>query len=298
MTPTTHRSIWSLVRRQHGVVSVGQLRGFGFGREAIRHRVAIGRLHPVARGVYAVGRPQLTREGRWMAALLASGEGAVLSHGSAAALWGFGREPAGWIEVSARSASARRRPGLHVRRRPTLRAEEVTARDGIPVTSVSLTLVDLAARHRDETLERMVSEADRLDLIDPERLRASLRLHRGRRGVAGLRLLLDRLSFRLSASELEQRLLAIVRAGDLPFPETRRYANGHEVDFLWPELGLVVESDGLRYHRTPMTQLRDRRRDHAHVAAGLTQLRFADYQVRYEPEYVAATLRRTIHSSS
>lgn len=287
MAPTTHRSLLALAERQHGVVARAQLRGLGAG--AVRHSIESGRLHVVLRGVYAVGRPSLTRRGWWMAATLACGQGAALSHRSAGALWGIGRE-VGPIEVTTPVASPRRRPGLIVHRRPHLGDRDLTTQQNIPLTAPVRTLLDLATVLRAPALERAVNEADRLDLIDPERLRTALDDHRGEPGVAILRALLDRRTFALTDSELERRFLALVRRAGLPLPRTRERVNGYRVDFHWPELGLVVETDGLRYHRTATQQLRDRRRDQAHAAAGLTPLRFTHAQVRYEPDDVLGTL--------
>lgn len=227
-----------------------------------------------------------------MAAVLACGPGAMLSHGSAAALWGIGGERRG-IEVTARMASPRRRPGLRVYRRPTLADCNVDSRDEIPVTGIVQTLVDLAASLQPRALERAVNEADRLDHVAPPALRVALEVHRCEPGVKSLRELLDRPTFRLTRSELERLFLPIAAQAGLPTPLTKQRLNGFEVDFHWPDLGLVVETDGLRYHRTPAEQARDRRRDQAHTAAGLTQLRFTHDQVRHEPEQVRATLGAT-----
>jgi very-short-patch-repair endonuclease len=281
--------VWKLARDQHGVVSRGQLLELGLSRRAIQHRLARGRLHPIDSGVYAVGRAEVSRQGRWMAAVLACGDTAMLSHGSAAALWGIGREHRG-IEISVRVASPRRHPELRVHRRPTLANRDVTRREGIPVTGLVQTMVDLAAALPSRALERVVVEADRLDLIDPPALRRELEAHRCEPGVKSLRALLDRQTFRLTDSELERRFLALAIEVGLPIPETQQHLNDYRVDFFWPELGLVVETDGLRYHRTPAQQGRDRLRDQAHAAAGLTPLRFTHSQVRFEPECVRETL--------
>lgn len=293
------RAAWGLVERQHGVVSRAQLRRLGFGAKAVEHRLQNGRLHLVARGIYAVGRPTLTRRGEWMAAVLACGyepEGGsapsiALSHGSAAALLGIGAEPVGAIEVSTRSASDRRRPGVRVHRRPRLRDEDVGFCQRIPVTSPAQTILDMAARLPRIEVERMVDEADRLDLIHPPELRATLDGHPPQPGLARLRTWLDLRTFRLTRSKLERWFLPLAAQVGLPLPETKAWVDGFEVDFHWPELGLVVEADGLRHHHTPAQQSRDRRHDQAHAAAARTCLRFTHEQVRYEPEHVLATLR-------
>ncbi len=224
-----------------------------------------------------------------MAAVLACGPGAVLSHDSAAALFGIGSEHGVQIEVSVGPGWDRRRPGIRVHRRRFGR-RAIGTFDGIPVTSVVQTLVDLAGRHDRLTVERMVDEADRLDLITPPRLRAALPDHRGEPGVARLRAWLDRRTFRLTRSRLERLFLPMARGVGLPVPETKVWVNGFEVDFLWRDLRLVVETDSLRHHRTPAQQSRDHLRDQRHTAAGYTCLRFTHEQVRYEPEHVRSVL--------
>jgi very-short-patch-repair endonuclease len=168
---------------------------------------------------------------------------------------------------------------------------DFTRHRGIPVTTPVLTLVDLAGMSY-RNLERAVNEADRLDLVDPEALRIALEAYRGRRGVRRLRELLDRRTFRLTDSELERLFLPLVAQAGLPVPITREHLSGFRIDFFWPDLRLVVETDGLRYHRTPAQQARDRRRDQDHLAAGYTPLRFTHAQVRYEPEHVRSILRK------
>lgn len=282
------RQIWDLSRRQHGVVEHSQLRLLGLGADAIKHRIKSGRLHPLWRGVYAVGRPEVTVRGRWMAAVLCCGDSALLSHRCAGVLWGLVRFAPG-IEVVVPYEVVRRRPGIHVRRRRGLGAEHRSAVDEIPTTDPVATLVDLASCIGTSQLERAINEADRLDLIDPEALAAAVELlPRRRPGVARLRKLLARHAF--TDSGLERRFLSLARASGLPTPQTQVRVNGFRVDFYWPHLGLVVETDGLRYHRTPSQQASDRRRDQAHTAAGLTTLRFAEAQIRYEPRRVQATL--------
>jgi very-short-patch-repair endonuclease len=230
-----------------------------------------------------------------MAAVLACGKGAVLSHRSAAALWNIGKERRGQVDVSIRRKCRHRRAGIRAMGRPSLPAGDLTKRNGIPVTSPARTLVDLATEVGETALERAVNEADKGDLIDPEALRVALNGFAGEPGVRPLRTLLDRQAFLLSDSDLEIFLRPIATAAGLPRPQTKVWVNGYEVDFFWPELGLVVETDGLRYHRTASEQARDRRRDQAHVAAGLMQLRFTHWQVKHEPAYVRKILRQTTH---
>ena len=288
----TGKSIWALAREQHGVVSRTQLIEAGRHPQAIKHRVAKGRLHPVHVGVYAVGRPELTREGRFMAAVLACGPTAALSHESAAQLWAIRPVPAGAIEVSTTNGPQRRRPGIVAHRRSALSARDVTTRSGIRVTTPVCTLVDLAARLSPAQLDRAVNEADRLDLATADELRAAVGRGPPRPGKTALRQLLDPQTFRYTRSDLERDFIPIARKAGLPVPLTCQTVNGFEVDFYWPDIGLVIEADGWRHHRTPSQQRRDRIRDQAHTAAGLTALRFTHGQIRFEPRYVQQTLQR------
>ncbi len=214
----------------------------------------------------------------------------MLSDDSAACLRGFRTAESRDIEVTVPPGTYRAHQGITVHRR-ALEATDVIRFDGIPVTTPAATLVALAARLNDAELERAISEADRLELITPEELRAYIDTIGRRRGVARTRKILDRHTFTLTDSELERRFRIIARRAGLPLPQTRVRVNGYRVDFYWPDLSLVVETDGLRYHRNPAQQARDRRRDQAHTAAGLTPLRFTHWQVRYETKHVEDTLR-------
>jgi very-short-patch-repair endonuclease len=229
-----------------------------------------------------------------MAAVLVCGDGAVLSHSSAASLWRIGFEVRDVIEVSLPSPFQKRRSGLRIYRRESLQERDTTKEHGIPVTTPIQTLIDLSLRFDRRGVERMINEADKYDLVHPPELRRALDERAGERGVAPLRQILDRRTFRLTKEELERRFLPLASKADLPVPLTGQIVNEFEVDFYWPDLGLVVETDGLRYHRTPAEQARDRLRDQAHTAAGLTQLRFTHEQVRYEPEHVVRILAQTV----
>jgi very-short-patch-repair endonuclease len=281
-----HSSVWALARRQHGVVAREQLIDLGFTPKAIKHRVAKGRLHPVGRGVYAVGRPELTQLGRWMAALLAVGSEAVLSHRSAVALWGVAKQRGNAIHVSVPTHLRRRSSrGIIVHRRNELNA---TTHRGIRVVTVVDALVDLAAEVSGDELEAAINDADKLDLVDPETLREEIAAKRTP-GARKLRAVLDR--YTPTDSALERDFLRIVREARLPEPRTQQRVNGHRVDFFWPDLNLVVETDGLRYHRNPAQQAADRVRDQDHFVAGVRSLRFTRAQVRFEPRRVEAVLR-------
>jgi very-short-patch-repair endonuclease len=273
------------------VLTRRDLEGLEFSKAGIEHRVATGRLHLISRGVYAVGRRELTPHGRWVAAVLVCGDDAVLSHRSAAELWGIGHEEKGRIDVTIRRRSVISRRGIKVRSRPSLPGRSITRRHGIPVTNPMQTLIDLATELKILRLERAVNEADKLDLVDPETLRRSLDGHVGMPGVAALRTMLDRHTFRLSDSDLEIFFRPLAVAAGFALHLSKHWVLGYEVDFWFPGHGLVVETDGLRYHRTPGQQARAVKRDQTHTASGLRVLRFTHWQIAYEPNEVTAILR-------
>jgi very-short-patch-repair endonuclease len=293
-------SIWTLVERQHGVVSRRQLLDCGVSRKMIERRLAAGRLHRLWRGVYAVGRPKVTARGWWMGAVLACGGEAVLSHESAARLWGIRETKTGnegerdrppLIDVSVPGSRTHRLRGIRVHRRTGLLDSDRSIYAGIPVSTPSRTLIDIATELSSGQLEAAVNQADKLGLLDPDALRREVERHRGTGGVASLRRVLDRRTFALTDSELERRFLRLTGRARLPLPSTQQIISGFRVDFFWPDLRLVVETDGLRYHRTPAQQAKDRRRDQTLLAAGFSVLRFTHAQVAYEADRVLETLR-------
>ncbi|HEY0631769.1 MAG TPA: DUF559 domain-containing protein [Thermoleophilaceae bacterium] len=284
---STSQAAWALARSQHWVIAWRQLIALGFTREAIAHRIADGRLHPLWKGIYVVGRRDLSREGLFTAAVLACGDEAVLSHESAAILWGIRPACAHLLEVTVPAGKHPRRPRIKVHRRATT---DATRHSNIPVTTPTQTLLDIANQLNGTQYERAVNEAMNRDLIDPDELRREIEKIGPRPGVRPLRSLLDRDTHVLTDTELEQRFVPIARRAGLPRPRTQAWVNGHRVDFYFPDLELVVEADSLRFHRTPSQQAKDRLRDQAHTVAGLTPLRFTHAQITFDPAYVEATL--------
>lgn len=291
-----HRSwageAWALTRAQHGVIARAQLLEIGASPDAIRHRLATGRLHEVQRGIYAVGRKELSRYGELMAAVLACGAGAQLSHRSGAELWGICPRHDGPIDVAVPADFRHRRVGIRSHRRDDLRWRyRHRIRVGDPISI----LIDLATCLADEELEDAVNEADRRNLVSTPRLRSALEAEpcAGRRGAGRLRRLLDAQTFSRAQNALERRFLALVREARLPAPDTQRRLGRYRVDFFWPELGLVVETDSLRHHRTAAEQTVDLGRDQAHARAGLRTLRFTHAQVFHRPDHVRAVLTDT-----
>ena len=269
------------------MVTHGELRELGFSDEAIKHRVGTRRLHPMARGVYAVGSPNLTQHGRWMVAVKACGEGAALSHLSAAVLWGVWRREPPEIHVSVPYSANPQHGGIRVHRR---KAYETTRFAGIPVTTPECTLIDVTAICERDDVEHMINEADVKRRTNVAKLRQAVDRVGRRPGATGLQRIVDIATFRFTRSALERRFIPIALSAGLSRPLTAQVVNGYEVDFFWPDLKLVVETDGLTFHRTPQKQADDLRRDQRHVAAGLTVLRFSHGQIRYEPERVERVL--------
>jgi predicted transcriptional regulator of viral defense system len=292
------RLIADLASAQHGVVARRQLLRHGLGAGAIDLRVGRGRLHVVHRGVYAVGHPLLSVDARWMAAVLAGGEGAVLSHRDAAALWGIRSSARALIEVTVTERS-RSRPGLEVHR-CRIPADERTAVRGIPVTTAPRTLFDLAAVVGRRQLERAVHEAEVLRLHDPLSLHDLLSRHPRSRGAAALRAILADAArgSTVSREELVDLFLSLLDRAGLPPPERGQLieARGRsfEVDCVWREQALIVELDGHQVHSTRRGYEGDRARDRALAAAEWLVVRITWRQLQDEPDAVARDLRSTL----
>jgi very-short-patch-repair endonuclease len=289
------REVAALAHAQHGVVSIAQLRAAGLGRGAVDLRVRHGRLHPVHRGVYAVGHARLTFRGCLWAAVLACGgpDAAVISHRSAAAVWDLLPAPGGPIDVTVLRRSGPR-PGIHVHRSRSFDPviDAVGQPDGLPTTTVARTLADLAAVLTPHRLGRVVHRAEHLRLLDATAVNAHVA--RAPRGANALRAAMNDLTARdpdITRSELEERFLAVVDDWALPRPKVNAAIGHHTVDFLWPEHRLVVEVDGRAAHATARAFERDRRRDAELQAAGYRVIRFTYRQVVDEPAYVTGILR-------
>ncbi|HZO35837.1 MAG TPA: type IV toxin-antitoxin system AbiEi family antitoxin domain-containing protein [Solirubrobacteraceae bacterium] len=285
-----------LAQRQWGVVTARQLIGLGLSRGSIEHRVRIGRLVRLHRGVYAVGHSVLRTEGRWAAAVLACGPGAVLSHVSAASLWGIRATAASRVDVSGARTRAGH-PGIALHRPRSLSAEDVTVRQAIPTTSVARTLLDLAAVLTARDLERTLAQAELLGLVDRRALAATIARANGHRGAAILARALAA-GVDATASELEWRFLTLCRRSGLPEPRVNQWltlGGGEEikVDFLWPSDRLVVETDGYRFHRGRLAFESDRARDARLTVAGYRVVRVTQRQLE-SPEAVIDTLSRLL----
>jgi very-short-patch-repair endonuclease len=269
--------IAKLATRQHGVVSAAQLSAAGIDKDGTWRRVNAGRLHRIHRGVYAVGHRRLSFEGRCLAAVLACGAGAVLSHESASALWGMLRPASGSIQVTLAKGSGRRhRPGIAIHRSATLTPSVITRREGIPVTTPARTLRDLRRTGSRARYQRATRRALDLRLVQPEALGSEPDLTR---------------------SELERLFLRLCTRYRLPRPEVNARVGSHEVDFLWRDQALVVETDGYRFHAGRIAFESDRARDAQLQASGYRVLRFTYRQVRQSPRLVVSALRRVLSHS-
>jgi very-short-patch-repair endonuclease len=289
--------IAGLAERQHGVMSRQQLLAAGVSDEAIQLRLALKRLCRVHAGVYEIGGRKHDQTSLFIAAVLAGGHAAALSHRSAAAHWGLRSQSAGAVEISVpRGAAGGRRKGLRVHESRTLEAEDVTVHDGIRCTTVARTLVDLAAALPTPALRGALEQAVVLRLFDKHAIEAALARANGRRGTKTLRTLLAELADDPppTRSELERCFLDLIRSAALPSPVTNGFVCGYEVDFHWPEAKLIVETDGAATHDTPLAFHRDRQRDLDLELAGWHVLRITWRQLTREPGKVVALLRRRL----
>jgi len=283
---------------QNGVVTRGQLDGLGLNDQAIAKRVARGRLHRVHQGVYSLTPGVMTERGRFMAAVLACGPDAVLSHRSAAYLWGI---VDGWeepIDVTAPNRRGRSPDGVAAHRDGSLQPIDKVKRHGIPCTSLARTLLDYAGVEPEWKLRKAVSEAEVLRLLDPRAVRSVLRRGRRRRGVARLRLVVDTLHPQTgrTRSELERRFLALCERADLPEPEVNVWLDAPggdplQADFLWRDARLIIEADSRRFHETASAFERDPRRAQRLELAGWRVSRCTWSQVQGEPHQLATMIR-------
>lgn len=264
-------ALWRLAGRQHGVVSLAQLKAVGHDEFAVYRRVAAGRLHRLYQGVYAVGHMALTEQSRMLAAVVACGPGAALSHRSAGGLWGLVKgKPA--IEVTCRRARPPG-PGVVVHRSTLARADRGTI-DGIPVTSLARTVIDLADGLNDRQLADVVHEAEVRRLFDLNELKRAQERVPGRRGRHRLQRVLANWAPRpFTRSEAERRFLELCACHGLPTPRSATLIAGYEVDFFFADAGVVVEIDGAAVHHTRRAFQEDRRRDRALAAQGLHVVR-------------------------
>lgn len=293
------RAVAALAGRQHGVISYRQLLALGLTRNAVLTRVAAWRLHPLHRGVYAVMPPKLLRvQGHWMAAVLAIGEDAVISHRSAAAHWGLLTYGGARIDVTV-PRRLDRRPGLSLHCRRSLPDHHMTIKDSIPVTTVARTIADLAAAVPERLVERALGQAEVLRIYDARAMGEILEAQPHRPGAPLLRHLLALPSSpasRLSRSDLEEALLALcdahaIRSPELNAPFTLPDGTPIEIDALWGDERLALEVDSERWHSDWRKQVSDRNRDRQLLLAGMRPVRVVDDDVLKHASRTASMLR-------
>jgi uncharacterized protein DUF559/putative AbiEi antitoxin of type IV toxin-antitoxin system len=297
----TEKQLADLAAAQHGVVSRRQLLEMGLGAAAISRRLVSGRLHAQHAGVYAVGHPVLGFRGRWMAAVLACGADAALGYRSAAVCWALQRDSSGAIDVVVPGTAGRGRDGIRVHRHPGLAPDEVTTREGIPVTTAARTILDLAAVAGDRLLKYALDQAEIQELTDYPALADMARAHPRHRGSRRLRDVLAtyEAGTARTRSGLEVAFLALCDAHGLPRPlVNHELLTGQTVDFVFPDHRLAVETDSWRWHRGRQAFERDRERDARLAAAGYRTLRFTDRQIERAPGTVVRALAAAMRSAA
>jgi very-short-patch-repair endonuclease/predicted transcriptional regulator of viral defense system len=294
-TPHPDTAMSALAASQHGVVARWQLTPLGVTPKIIKTRIARGSLIRLHRGVYAVGHEQLRKEGRWLAAVLAVGSEAVLSHRDAAGLHGIRPANRQKIDVTTprRGRGSQQRIEVHP---AVLDPLDVTKLNNIPVTNLARTLIDLAGVVPRDHLAKALNRAELNRVLDMNAIEMALERIRGRPGPgqAALRSALADLADHgpaLTRSELEDRFLALIAARNLPRPKMNFHVEGHEFDAVWPERKLAVELDGYAHHRDKPTFQRDREKGNALTRAGWKLLRYTYDDVVRNPARVAAELR-------
>jgi very-short-patch-repair endonuclease len=291
-------AIARLAAKQHGAVSRAQLRLAGVGDGAIDRRIRLCRLHRVHRGVYLVGHPAAPPRAKEMAAVLACGTGAVVSHRSAAGLWALLSPDRGSaVDVTVVDSCARARTGVKVHLARRLEKRDVRRLDGIPVTTPARTLLDLAAVVSLDAFERALAEAEARQLVRERDLAEVLSRNGGRRGAGVLRAFLVGEGAALQRSGAERRLLTLVRAAGLPAPELNVRLGRFEVDLLWRAGRPIVEVDGYAFHGGRAAFERDRRRDAELQAEGLKVMRVTWRQLAGEPDAVVTRLTRALRQN-
>jgi hypothetical protein len=285
---------------QEGVIDLGQLAKVGLGGRGVRHRVAAGRLHRMYPGVFAVGHPRVSVDGRRIAAVLACGDGAVLSRRTAAVAWGILNGDGRRFDVVAPGRSGGRvgPEGVDLRRTRRLDEADVTQLRGVPITTVGRTLLDLAGIVNERMLQRAVHEAEVAQLLDVTEVEATIDRNPGRRGVRALRAALGVAAPDPSNGDFASAFLALCLDHGLPAPRLGSYVDGgdrlYEVDALFAHERVIVELDGRRVHGTARNFQTDRRRDSVLAARDFQTLRYTWRRVHDEAAEVATELRRIL----
>jgi very-short-patch-repair endonuclease len=275
-----------MARAQHGVVSRTQLRGLGYSDGAVDRSVSAGRLHRIHRGVYAVGHTQLSPHGQCRAALLACGPQALLSHSSAAWLWGLRPQLVVAVEVTVPRRGHGRKT-IRIHHIPSLRKEDRAESEGLPVTAVPRTLLDLASTSHRKRLERDLNRAERLGIFNLAAIDELLARAGRHPGIAKLRSALElHREPAFTQSGLERLFLRLVRDSGLPMPSANVFVEGFQLDMYWERERFAVELDGYEFHSDRDAFERDRRRPEDLKLAGIEMVRFTARRVVDHPDEV------------
>lgn len=278
---------------QYGYITREQLFALGLSRRAIEYRIDLGRLIPVYRGVYAVGHVNGTPVARAFAAVLACGEGAFLSYGSAATLWGFDKYWAAPFEVTA--PTARKHKGIRTHRSRTLTRDDITTELGVPVTSPERTVLDIAPRLTDKRLARVVNDARRAGHVHLDSLADVLARNPNHPGTKRLRRFVEERA-PATNSPLEDDFLEFAKRYGLPAPVTNTRVLGYEVDVLYPAERVIIEIDGYPFHSDRDSFERDRNRDADMLAADFVTVRVTRDRMRHKPEHEARRIIKILEA--
>jgi predicted transcriptional regulator of viral defense system len=293
-----------ICHRQHGLITLDQLEGQGLTVQTVHERMLAGRIHRIHQRVYSLTPGVMTQRGKFMAAVLACGPDAALSHRSAAYLWGLVDSWEAPIDVTAPNRRGRSPEGVAAHRDGSLQPIDKTTLHGIPCTTVARTIMDFAGVEPDWRLRKAVAEAEVLQILDKAKLRALLKRSRRRRGVARLRLILDTIhpQTKRTRSELERLFLGMCAKHFVPEPEVNVWlptpdGKRYQADFLWRDAQLIVEADSRRFHDTDSAFVSDRKRRQQLELAGWRVSQCTWEEVEREPRRLAQTVQALIAQS-
>jgi very-short-patch-repair endonuclease len=293
------RALADLAKRQHGIAARSQVLGLGVAGNTVDRWIRSGRLHRLHPGVYAVGHTAITRRGTWMAAVLASGSGGVLSHRTATALFGIWGSGTGELHVTV-PWKGRSTRSIH-RHFSVLPDDEREIVDGVPVTSAARAVLDLAGEKGEAAAESALREMEYLGIYGKVSLPMLLERYPRHRGAAIVEVCLERLRDDPGGrvrSDLEERFLAFLDAHRIPRPRLNFWLSvddeTYQVDCLWPEARLIAELDDWKSHGTRRAFGKDRKRDRHLGRAGYRVVRITGDQIRTEPSQLAADLQASV----
>jgi len=293
------KAVAKIAARQKTLVTTAQLAQCGLGKDAVAYRVHSNRLHPVFHGVYSVGCGELPPLARELAALLACGKGSLISHHSAAFVWGLRTAPPTEVEVSVVGRCCASRKGIRVHRIQKIHRHELSRHEGLWVSSPARAILEVAVTASVDEVADLVNEGQGLRRFAPGELEAVQRRHRGRRGARKLAEVLgDEDAMTVTRSKAEKAFLKLIRDARLPVPETNERLGRYKPDFMWREQRLIVELDSYQFHGGPDGFQNDREKDLVYRDAGFDVLRPTRNHVIHEPARVLVSVVRALERAS